>query len=49
MHIHVLTHVCCVESLSRFRSTLDFLQIFEVAPKSDQSPCAMIQGLGQIS
>ena len=37
--------LCCVESLSRFRSKLDFLQIFEVAPKSGQSPCTIVHGL----
>ena len=37
-------YLCCVESLSRFRSNLDFLQIFKVAPKSGQSPCTIVQG-----
>ena len=32
-------YLCCVESLSRFQSKLDFLRIFKVAQKSDQSPC----------
>ena len=31
-------YLCCVESLSRFRSKLDFLQIFKVAPKLGQTP-----------
>ena len=34
--------LCCVESLSRFRSRLDFLQFFKVAPKFDQRPCTII-------
>ena len=38
--------LCCVSSLNRFRSKLDFLQIFEVAPKSGQSPCTIAHGLG---
>ena len=38
-------YLCCVESLRRFRSKLDFLRIFEVAQKSGQSPCT-VQGLG---
>ena len=38
-------YLCCVESLSSFRSKLDFLQIFKVAPKSGQSPCTIVQGL----
>ena len=37
--------LCCIESLSSFRSKLDFLQIFEVAPKSGQSPCTIVHGL----
>ena len=28
------------------RSKLDFLLIFKVAPKSDQSPCTIVHGLG---
>ena len=36
-------YLCCVESLSRFRSNLDFLRIFKVAPKSGQSPCTIVQ------
>ena len=39
-------YLCCVESLSRFRSKLDFLRIFKVAPKSGQSPCTIVQGHG---
>ena len=38
-------HLCCVEILSRFRSNLDFLQIFKVAQKSGQSPCTIVQGI----
>ena len=36
-------YLCCVESLSRFPSKLDFLRIFKVAPKSGQSPCTIVQ------
>ena len=36
----------CVESLSSFRSNLDFLRILKVAPKSGQSPCTIVQGHG---
>ena len=36
--------LCCVESLSRFRSKLDFLLIFKVAQKSGQRPCTIVQG-----
>ena len=39
-------YLCCVESLSGFRSKLDFLQIFKVAQKSGQSPCTIVHGLG---
>ena len=39
-------YLCCVESLSSFRSKLDFLQIFKVAQKSGQSPCTIVQGVG---
>ena len=39
-------YLCCVESLRQFRSKLDFLRIFEVAQKSGQSPCTIVQGLG---
>ena len=39
-------YLCCAESLSRFRSKLDFLQIFKVTPKSGQSPCTIVHGLG---
>ena len=35
--------LCCVESLSSFRSSFDFLWFFKVAPKSDQSPCTIVQ------
>ena len=34
--------LCCVESLNLFQSSLDFLQIFEVAPKLCQSPYSII-------
>ena len=37
--------LCCVENLSSFQSKLDFLEIFEVAQKSSQSPCTIVQGL----
>ena len=37
-------YLCCVESLSQFRSNLDLLRIFKVAPKSGQSPCTIVQG-----
>ena len=36
-------YLCCVESLSSFRSKLDFLRIFKVAPKSDENPCTIVQ------
>ena len=39
-------YLCCVESLSSFQSKLDFLRIFKVAPKSGQSPCTIVHGLG---
>ena len=39
-------YLCCVESLSGFRSKLDFLKIFKVAQKSGQSPCTIVHGLG---
>ena len=38
--------LCCVESLSRFQLTLDFLRIFKVAQKSGQRPCTIVHGLG---
>ena len=37
-------YLCCVESLSCFRSKLDFLRIFKVAPKLGQSPSTIVQG-----
>ena len=37
--------LCCVESLGRFPSNLDFLQFFKVAPKFGQRPCTIVQGL----
>ena len=39
-------YLCCLESLSSFRSKLDFLQIVKVAQKSGQSPCTIVHGLG---
>ena len=33
--------LCCVGSLSRFQSNLDFLQIFKVTQKSGQRPCTI--------
>ena len=39
-------YLCCVESLDRFRSKLDFLRIFKVAQKLGQSPCTIVHGLG---
>ena len=39
----IYTYLCCVESLSWFRSKLDFLWIFKVAPKSGQSCCTIVQ------
>ena len=35
-------YLCCVESLSSFRSKLDFLRFFKVTPKSGKSPCTML-------
>ena len=37
-------YLCCVESLSGFRSKLNFLRIFQVAPKLGKSPCTIVQG-----
>ena len=37
-------YLCCVESLSGFRSNWIFLRIFKVAPKSGQTPCTIVQG-----
>ena len=37
-------YLCCIESLSGFRSKLDFLQIFKVAAKLGQTPCTIVQG-----
>ena len=45
MFWYIYMYLCCVESLSWFRSKLDFLWIFKVAPKSGQSPCTIIHGL----
>ena len=39
-------YLCCVESLSSFRSNLDFLRFFKVALKSGKSPCTIVHGLG---
>ena len=37
--------LCCVESLSWFRSKLDFLRIFKATPKlSGQSHSTIVQG-----
>ena len=36
--------LCCIESLSSFRSKLNFLQIFKIAQKSGQSPCTIVHG-----
>ena len=38
-------YLCCVSSLSSFRSKLDFLRFFKVTPKSDKSPCTIVHGL----
>ena len=38
--------LCCIASLSSFRSNLDFLRIFKVTQKSGQSPCTIVHGLG---
>ena len=35
-------YLCCVESLNRFQSKLDFSRIFNVAQKSGQSPCTIV-------
>ena len=37
-------YLCCVESLSSFRSSLDFLRFFKVAQNTGQSPCTIVQG-----
>ena len=37
--------LCCTETLSSFRSKLNFLQIFKVAQKSGQTPCTIVQGV----
>ena len=37
--------LCCIESLSSFRSKLDFLRIFKVAQKLGQSSCTIVHGL----
>ena len=39
-------YLCCVESLSGFRSKLDFKKNFKVAQKLGQSPCTIVHGLG---
>ena len=38
-------YLCCLETLSWFRSKLDFLRILKVAQKSGQIPCTIVQGL----
>ena len=45
---YICMYLCYVESLSWFRSKLDFLRIFKVAQKSGQSPCTIVHGLGPI-
>ena len=40
----IYMYLCCVESLSRFQSKLDFLWIFKVTQKSGQSPCTIVHG-----
>ena len=42
---YIYMFLCYVSSWSWFRSKLDFLQIFKVAPKSGQRPCTIVQGL----
>ena len=42
---YIYMFLYCVSSLSSFRSKLDFLQFFKVAPNSGQSPCTIVQGL----
>ena len=42
---YIYMFLCCIGSLSRFWSKLDFLQIFKVAQKSGQRPCTIVQGL----
>ena len=37
--------LCCIESLSSFRSKLDFLKNFKVTQKSGQTPCTIVQGV----
>ena len=39
-------YLCCIYSLSLFQSKFDFLKNFKVAPKSGQSPCTIVHGLG---
>ena len=38
-------YLCCVETLSRFQSKMDFLGIFKFAQKSGQRPCTIVQGI----
>ena len=40
---YIYMSLYCVESLSSFRSSLDFLWFFKVAPKSSKSPCTIVQ------
>ena len=42
---YIYMYLCCVSSLSSFRSKLDFLRFFKVTPKSDKSPCTIVHGL----
>ena len=39
---YIYMYLCCIESLSWFRSKLDFLWIFKVAQKLGQRPCTII-------
>ena len=41
-------YLYCVESLSWFRSKLDFLQNFKIAPKLGETPCTIVQGFWPI-
>ena len=38
-------YLCCVETLSGFRSKLDFYKIFKVAQKLGERPCTIVHGL----
>ena len=41
---YIYMYSSCIESLSWFRSKLDFLWIFKFAQKSGQRPCTIVQG-----